>query len=194
MRSSQEKWFGSIVYASNNGKERRKLWQDLEIQSRISKGMPWVIIGDFNVTRKANEHTAGGSFVTEDMQEFNDCLNSIEADDSGSVGFHYTWTRSLKNHNCGILKKLDRILINEEFLTKFPQASGIFLLYIISDHSPAVVRLTNNLVKPSKAFRFMNYVAFKDDFMDTVEKEWAKDIEGYAMFRLVKKLNILKEA
>ncbi|XP_071726744.1 uncharacterized protein [Rutidosis leptorrhynchoides] len=193
LRDKPVSWFGSCVYASNNGRGRRKLWRELEIQSNITKNRPWIIFGDFTVTRRLNEHTAGGSFLTDEMHEFNDCVNKIEVDDIGSSGFHYTWTRSLKNPNCGILKKLDRILINEEFLTQFPQAYGRFLLYVISDHSPAVLGITKSQDAQKKSFRFMNYIAYKDGFRELVNEEWSKNIHGYAMFRVVKKLENLKK-
>ncbi|GKA07339.1 RNA-directed DNA polymerase, eukaryota, reverse transcriptase zinc-binding domain protein, partial [Tanacetum coccineum] len=36
----------------------------------------------------------------------------------------------------GVLKKLDRIMGNEEFIDKFPHAHTVFLPYLILDHSP----------------------------------------------------------
>ncbi|XP_071708116.1 uncharacterized protein [Rutidosis leptorrhynchoides] len=139
-----------------------------------------------------DEHSAGGSFLTEEMNEFNDCVDKLEVDDIGSTAFHYTWTISLRNPKCGVLKKLDRILVSEKFLSTFPQAYGRFLPYLISDHSPAVMGVMNGVNSPKKAFRFMNYVAYKDGFLDTVKEEWQKEIDGYAMFRVVKKLKNLK--
>ncbi|PWA98460.1 RNA-directed DNA polymerase, eukaryota, Reverse transcriptase zinc-binding domain protein [Artemisia annua] len=65
--------FCSFIYASNSGSERRELWKDLNLYSRITKGHPWVIMGDFNVTLKVEEHSMGGSLITQDMQDFIDC-------------------------------------------------------------------------------------------------------------------------
>ncbi|GKC98530.1 RNA-directed DNA polymerase, eukaryota, reverse transcriptase zinc-binding domain protein [Tanacetum coccineum] len=91
------------------GMERRKLWKDLEIQKIITCGMPWVILGDFNVTLKVSEHSNGSANPSSEMSEFQDCVNSIEVEDLHSEGFHYTWTKSLKSPKCGTLKKLDKI-------------------------------------------------------------------------------------
>ncbi|XP_071703954.1 uncharacterized protein [Rutidosis leptorrhynchoides] len=166
-------------------------WKELEIQSCIAKDKPWIIIGDFNVTRKVEEHSAGGSFLSDEMNEFNTCVDKIEVDDIGSSGFHFTWKKSLKNPNCGILKKLDRILVNEGFLSQFPHAYGRFLPYLVPDHSPAILGLTSS---PSykKVFRFMNYVAYKDGFKETVSEQWQKQVDGYSMYKVVKKLKSLK--
>ncbi|XP_071699385.1 uncharacterized protein [Rutidosis leptorrhynchoides] len=192
LRDEPVRWYGTIVYVANSGRERKKLWKELEIQCRVTKDHPWVIIGDFNVTRKIEEHSAGGSYSTEDMQDFNDCLDKVEVDDIGSTGFHYTWTKSLRNPKWGVLKKLDRILINDAFINTFPQAYGIFLPYLISDHSPALLGINKGIKRVKKSFRFMNYTAYKDKFLETVAEDWSKDVQGFAMFRLVKKLNGLK--
>ncbi|GJV55852.1 RNA-directed DNA polymerase, eukaryota, reverse transcriptase zinc-binding domain protein [Tanacetum coccineum] len=75
-----------------------------------------VIIGDFNVTLNVEEHSAGMSHRNIDMQEFHDVVNKLEIKDICTSGFQYTWTKSLKNTNCLILKRLDRIMVNDEFM------------------------------------------------------------------------------
>lgn len=51
-----------MIYASNSGIERRKLWKDLE-QKVVTTGNLWVILGDFNVTLNVNEHSNGVLFL-----------------------------------------------------------------------------------------------------------------------------------
>ncbi|XP_071698715.1 uncharacterized protein [Rutidosis leptorrhynchoides] len=155
------KMYCSFVYASNFGNQRKCLWNDLRIHSRIAANVSWCLMGDFNITRKASEHSSGCSHDTEDMIEFNKCVNDIEVDDIGSSGFHFTWTKSLKNPNCSILRKLDRIMCNETFISTFPQAYGVFLPFLVSDHSPAVLNVPNGISRRKKSFRFMNHVANK---------------------------------
>nr|GFA66454.1 RNA-directed DNA polymerase, eukaryota, reverse transcriptase zinc-binding domain protein [Tanacetum cinerariifolium] len=93
----------------------RKLWRDLEIHKRFASHYPWVLLGDFNVTLDVAEHSAGMANRSQDMQEFFDTTNNLEIDDICNSGFHFTWTKSLKNPKCTVPKKLDRIMINEEF-------------------------------------------------------------------------------
>ncbi|GJT78502.1 RNA-directed DNA polymerase, eukaryota, reverse transcriptase zinc-binding domain protein [Tanacetum coccineum] len=59
--------FYSFVYASNNCKERRILWKDMYLHKRICGNNPWVIMGDMNVTLNLEEHSNGGSVITEEM-------------------------------------------------------------------------------------------------------------------------------
>ncbi|GKG38585.1 RNA-directed DNA polymerase, eukaryota, reverse transcriptase zinc-binding domain protein, partial [Tanacetum coccineum] len=64
--------FLTFVYASNSGLERRILWKDINRHKVITNGHPWAISGDFNVTLKPNEHSAGSSSITNDMMDFRD--------------------------------------------------------------------------------------------------------------------------
>ena len=64
-------------------------------------------MGDFNVTMKTMEHSNGGSMITNDMQDFVDCVNAIEVEDMCSTRVFYTWIKSPSNPQTSILKKLD---------------------------------------------------------------------------------------
>ncbi|GJY45431.1 RNA-directed DNA polymerase, eukaryota, reverse transcriptase zinc-binding domain protein [Tanacetum coccineum] len=78
---SIKKFFYNIIYASNNGIERRSLWKDLEGHKYFVGQQPWVLIGDFNVTLNVEEHSAGMSHRNIDMQEFHDVVNKLEIKD-----------------------------------------------------------------------------------------------------------------
>ncbi|GJW66697.1 RNA-directed DNA polymerase, eukaryota, reverse transcriptase zinc-binding domain protein [Tanacetum coccineum] len=92
-------------------------------------------MGDFNVTLKPEEHSDSKSGINYDMQEFYDTVNGLEVDDLCSSSFHFTWTKSLKNPENSILKKLDRMTINEEFILQYSKANEIFLPFLVSDHT-----------------------------------------------------------
>ncbi|GKD07006.1 RNA-directed DNA polymerase, eukaryota, reverse transcriptase zinc-binding domain protein, partial [Tanacetum coccineum] len=55
----KSKFYCSVIYASNSGVERKKLWRDLE----------------------TGEHSSGSSTLTGDMIDFQECVNNIELDD-----------------------------------------------------------------------------------------------------------------
>ncbi|GKC77153.1 RNA-directed DNA polymerase, eukaryota, reverse transcriptase zinc-binding domain protein, partial [Tanacetum coccineum] len=114
---------------------------------------------------KVSEHSNGGDYPTSKMNEFQDCVNKIEVDDLHSEGFNYTWTKSLKNPKCSTLKKLDRIMVNDDFVDKFQQAHVMFLPYMIFDHSPIVVKMLNGIQKRKGSFRFSNFITDKKRFL-----------------------------
>ncbi|GKC53262.1 RNA-directed DNA polymerase, eukaryota, reverse transcriptase zinc-binding domain protein, partial [Tanacetum coccineum] len=62
-------------------KERRELWNDLQIHKRIVSNQAWIIMGDMNVTLNPNEHSARSSRMTSDMNEFKECVKNIEMED-----------------------------------------------------------------------------------------------------------------
>lgn len=51
LKSSGDFFLGSYVYAFNDARERRALWQEMEMISSTVSGStnPWIIEGDFNV-------------------------------------------------------------------------------------------------------------------------------------------------
>ncbi|GKB67000.1 RNA-directed DNA polymerase, eukaryota, reverse transcriptase zinc-binding domain protein [Tanacetum coccineum] len=165
------KFFCSFIYASNSRRERQELWAILQTHKNIANKRPWILMGDFNVTLKISEHSAKGSCMSGDMIEFNNC-----------------------NPNYSIMKKLDRIMINEEFLQQFQNASRMFLPFVISDHSPAVIIIPEGLKKRRRSFRFVNNIADKEDFADCVRKEWETEINGFHMYKVVQKLKRLKKS
>ncbi|GJZ15926.1 RNA-directed DNA polymerase, eukaryota, reverse transcriptase zinc-binding domain protein [Tanacetum coccineum] len=130
--------------------------------------------------------------MTGDMGEFRDAINSLEIEDLCSTGFHFTWTKSLHNPQNSILKKLDRIMMNDDFLEQYGQAHGIFLPFMVSDHSPSMLIIPKMLAKKKKSFRFANYVADKPDFLNIVRGVWDKKVKGCVMYRVVQKLKLLK--
>ncbi|XP_071695551.1 uncharacterized protein [Rutidosis leptorrhynchoides] len=138
--------------------------------STVANQLPWILMGDFNVTRYITEHNSGCSFVTEDMKQLNDCVNKIEMDDLGSSG----------------------IMCNEAFLARYPQASATFLPYLVSDHSPILV-IPNGVQRKKRAFRFMNHLAGKDEFLNIVAQVWDTQIRSHMMFQVVSKLKLLKK-
>ncbi|GJV27431.1 RNA-directed DNA polymerase, eukaryota, reverse transcriptase zinc-binding domain protein [Tanacetum coccineum] len=192
-----EKVFGNWE-CDNNGEDNSKGcrimvgWNQNKLRKVITNGVPWVILGDFNVTMKMDEQSYGCSRISNDMNEFRECIGDIEVEDILSSGFQFTWTKSLKNPNCKTLKKLDRIMINEIFLEKYSQAHGVFLPYLISDHSPAILRIPNAVNAKKKAFGFSNFVIDKREFLLIVRDVWQVEIEGFIMYQVVKKLKLMK--
>nr|GEY69839.1 hypothetical protein [Tanacetum cinerariifolium] len=147
------KFYCSIVYATNHGKERQSLCVDLGRQRSIIGDPTWVILCDFNVTLSPQEHSVGYS-ISKDMYDFQDCMNLMEVEDLCSSGLHFTCTKSPQNPLACTLKKLDRIMVNKLFLSTFKKAHAIFLPYIISDHSPIVLVMPNSLDRKPKSFRY----------------------------------------
>nr|GEW51424.1 hypothetical protein [Tanacetum cinerariifolium] len=123
------------------------------------------------------------SALTNEMNEFLDSTREIKVEDILSLGFHFTWTKIRGNLKCKTLKKLDRIMINEAFMEHVPTSYGIFLPYLISDHSPDVLKMPNGMEKMRKTLRFSNFVTNKKEFLQIVKKAWEIKIDGHMMYK-----------
>ncbi|GJY03088.1 RNA-directed DNA polymerase, eukaryota, reverse transcriptase zinc-binding domain protein [Tanacetum coccineum] len=91
-------------------------------------------------------------------------------------------------------KRITSAMVNEELILKFPDANALFLPYIVSDHSPVVVRFPFIYEKKKKAFRFANYIANKEDFIPTVAAGWEYEKNGNLSLKVEKCRNELKNA
>nr|GEY40675.1 hypothetical protein [Tanacetum cinerariifolium] len=76
-------------------------------------------MGDFNVALNLEDSISGSSRLNAAMYDFKACVNNIEVMDINSSGLHYTWNQKPKGRG-GILKKLDRIIGNIDFVDSYP--------------------------------------------------------------------------
>lgn len=92
----------------------------------------------------------------------------------------------------GILKKIDRVMCNLEFTSVYPGSHAIFQPYHISDHAPAVLKVYNVSNDKPRPFKFLNFLAYKHEFMKVMEENWNVNVHEHNMFKLVNKMKFLK--
>ncbi|GJW97300.1 hypothetical protein Tco_0179108 [Tanacetum coccineum] len=185
-------WCWDWTSNGNMQAERRVLWRDLGVHKHVVRGFPWILMGDFNVALNMEDTYSGSSSMNSAMYEFKDCVFEIEVMDVTSSGIHYTWTQKPKGGG-GVLRKLDHIMSNEEFIDTFPGAYGWFQPYRISDHSPAVLKIPTLTASKPKPFKFYNFLAFKSNFLELVDSNWTRHVDGHNMFKVMTKLKLLKK-
>ena len=110
-KSNVSFWF-SAVYASNNYMDRRVLWRHLLWCEPLVGQNPWLIMGDFNTTRFSSERSGGNMWNDTAMNDFHECLFSLELADVPFLGPLFTWMNRQAGANV-IARKLDRCLQNE---------------------------------------------------------------------------------
>lgn len=95
---------------------------------------PWIIGEDFNVLLKPEDCSKydGNQACCSVMRSFGDCLNDIGVEDHPYIGPTFTWTTNqVSNFQ---VRKLDRILVNDEWNVEYPCSMVEFKPPGVLDH------------------------------------------------------------
>ncbi|GAV86640.1 LOW QUALITY PROTEIN: Exo_endo_phos domain-containing protein/DUF4283 domain-containing protein/zf-CCHC_4 domain-containing protein, partial [Cephalotus follicularis] len=130
-------FYVSIVYGSCDYREMRNLWENLIHHYSRFSGKPWVILGDFNVSRYPREHSGVRPLLSKSMVEFDQCIRKCEVEDLRKTHL-FSWSNKRSGARA-VAKKIDRAMGNcywfkecSDFQAHFPHPG-------ISDHSPCIL-------------------------------------------------------
>ncbi|KAL9391725.1 hypothetical protein Peur_015645 [Populus x canadensis] len=148
-------------------------------------------MGDFNAIRNQSDRLGGSTTWAGTMDRLDTCIREAKVDDLRYSGMHYTWSNQCPENL--IMRKLDRVLVNEKWNLNFPLSEARFLPSGMSDHSPMVVKVIGNDQNIKKPFRFFDMWMDHDEFMPLVKKVWDQNSGGCPMYQLCCKLRKLKQ-
>lgn len=189
--SSDTEFYGSFVYGFNTSAERRPLWSDLlHIHSLIDQ-RPWCISGDFNTCLGPSE-SSNSSRWNVGMLDFMEFISQSGLSDLRTMGSRYTWWDSSTHHP--VFKRLDRCLVNGEWLCVFPQSQADILPRGLSDHCPVSVCLGYPIERIFRPFQCFNFLTEHPDFLYEVALAWNSHVSGNPWFVLTSKLKVVKAA
>lgn len=185
----------SVVYASNFEAVRKELWNEIcEVSSYCGdRGSPWMVLGDFNQILDPQEHSTSISLnVNSSIRDFRDCLANSDLADLNYRGNLFTWWN--KNVASPVAKKLDRILVNDDWISMFPSSFASFGAPDFSDHASAGVIMNLCGVRQKRSFKFYNFLLQNQDFLPLICLNWFSfNVVGSSMLRLSRKLKLLKK-
>ncbi|XP_035539663.1 uncharacterized protein LOC118344032 [Juglans regia] len=157
-------------------------------------GEPCFFAGDFNVIRSDIERCGGRQRNRVAIDEFNKWIHQGGLLEMNSQGGKFTWC----NGQQGLSRawaKLDRVLLDANFLSLFPTAHCLYLPRTTSDHCPMVIEfLSDPFSYGPPPFRFQQMWVEHPDFMTLVQKVWYESVIGSGLFKLATKLKKLKVA
>lgn len=169
-----EEFIVSAVYAYNTASERRSLWEDMrEMHTDYSYlAIPWILVGDFNVTLASGEHSRMLDYLSDQagMRHFQDVVGACDLTDLAYVGALFTWWNKREGNPVG--KKLDRAMINETWMHRFPQSYAIFDTGGVSDRERCMVSLSDSREEVRRRFKIFNFLAEHEQFIPTVKAVW----------------------
>lgn len=185
----------SFVYASNEQAVRSVLWSEIVTlaSSPTVLGKAWVVLGDFNQILLASDHSSRtDQNMDSAMRAFGNTLSDSSLFDLNFRGCSFTWWN--KRIGNPVAKKIDRILINDEWQALFPLSTGFFGAPEFSDHSPSTITLNSAQPRRKKPFKFYNFLLKNHDFLSLVCNSWfSLNVVGSEMFRVSSKLKELKK-
>ncbi|XP_010506876.1 PREDICTED: uncharacterized protein LOC104783414 [Camelina sativa] len=192
MPNSPKEVVFSFIYAVNCKYRRHQLWDEIEklAMDPTINGKPWVAMGDFNQTLNPSESSAGSTRINKCMVDFRQCLLNVGFSDLSYRGNDFIWWNNQEANP--LAKKLDRILINDNWLMEFPLAYAYFGDPEMSDHCPCCLRL-GAATRTKGPFMVSHFLFQHEEILPRVFEFWNSTfIEGTKMFRFSKKLKLLK--
>lgn len=96
----------------------------------------------------------GGKRITQSLlRDFNACIDRCCLLDMKSIGSRFSWCNQQQGAK-RILARLDRSLINEDWMQSFPASVVEYLNPSISDHSPMLIQTEDAVSGGPKPFEF----------------------------------------
>ncbi|KAL8148453.1 hypothetical protein AgCh_005718 [Apium graveolens] len=159
------------IYGEPDRIRRSETWnliKGLKSQSMV----PWCLIGDMNNVVKQEDKKGGHSYPSWLIQGFRDTLEECELEDVELTGYPYTWERGHGTESW-IEVKLDRALVNKEFVTIFTEVKLTNLELSTLDHSPIFFELAKVVYSVNnKVFTFENAWLREPMCRQIVEEVW----------------------
>ncbi|XP_070032225.1 uncharacterized protein [Nicotiana tomentosiformis] len=151
------------VYGMHTIQDRNRLWEDLKIIMDGVSG-PSLIIGDFNTILSSEDRVQGNSVQEIEVRDFKNFILGTWLDELKTVGRKFTWTN---NH---IHSRIDRILVNAEWIQKWPAMEGIIMNHGFSDHYPLSVANDGTNQEGRRPLKFLNCLESHQDFGEIVKQ------------------------
>lgn len=180
----------TAIYASNSQTKRLSLWHSIQAIAE-STSLPWALIGDFNCCRSIHEKVGGMALSNSQLGDFSNMIFNNGLLDLSSIGHFFTW-HNQQLHN-PIHIKLDRILVNDQWLVSFPKSFYKVDEPYCLDHSPLIL-LNNMDNRKGHRFLFKNYCTNLPDFWNCLIEVFSKPNESSPLSAFIFKLKTLENS
>lgn len=174
------------IYSPCSLEEKLLLWDKLSFIIGQNQASNLCLIGDFNSILHDEERAGlGSSSYLREKREFHMFVVNGRLLDVPLQGRKFTCYHSSKS-------RIDRALINENWVDRWRSTSLRGLKRFVSDHCP-IILCTNEADWGPRPFRFINAWVSHPDFLHVVENSWKEGgIEGWSSFVFKEKLKCLK--
>lgn len=177
------------VYAPSQAKEKEELWECLTHIVNQFGDYCLCLAGDFNSVRVTSERVGkNGSTNRREITLFNNFIQDVNLHDLQIHGRSFTcYTPDEKCKS-----RIDRILVNNNWLSKWSSASLKVLQCTVSDHCPLYFG-TKTMDWGPRPFQFVNAWCYHLNFSSFIEESWKKyNVSRWGSYVVKEKLKCLK--
>ncbi|XP_060210979.1 uncharacterized protein LOC132637995 [Lycium barbarum] len=132
-------------------------------------------MGDYNAVLALEDRVMGNPVVEADIRDFNQFLVDAAMTEMRTVWRDYTWT------NGHVMSRIDRAIVNSDWMQQYPQLEASVLDPYFSDHSPLSTSLApvwNKLKRVKLALKNLNNTAFAGvDTRVKIARQQLKDMQ-----------------
>ncbi|XP_039039734.1 uncharacterized protein LOC120177785 [Hibiscus syriacus] len=156
------------VYASPQAETRKLLWNKIELLDPRDKEA-WILGGDFNAILSYKERRGGSPRGNGTRKDFADFIFDSGLQDVRFLGPKFTWNKG------NLYRRLDRCLINEEWMKQFQESLVLHLERMGFDHRPLILQTRiSESSRRNGPFRFL--AAWNDHplFKEFLANNWDK--------------------
>lgn len=169
-----EQFIYSAIYAFNTAAKMTHLWSDIRETQAVYAHLrlPWILIGDYNVTLSSSEHSRSMDYRSDQisMRAFQEVLTDCSLVDLVYGGALFTLLNQRYEDPIG--QKLDRALVNGNWLRLFPNSLAYFDAGGVSDHARCLIKLSDIHDESRKPFRYFNFLADNEEFIPSIRDSW----------------------
>lgn len=180
-------FYFTLVYCLNEGEKRKVVWDGLKRIRHDIRGA-WLCCGDFNNVVNLNDRL-GSAVTLAEVKGIRSCLRGCKMQEMESI--YKAWSNKQEGDD-RVFSKIDRVFVNEEWEREFQEAVTHFLPESLSVHSPGIIHIDNVRESKPSSFRFFNMWTISEEFGEIVQAGWQKQVQGCGMYKVVKKLKMLK--
>lgn len=183
-KATSREFFFTTIYATNVLANRLRLWDQLR---ELDVQTAWLLGGYFNNIMRLDEREGGSTPQIQEYGPFSKFVEDCGLEDMRSKGHFFTWS------NGTIRSKIDKTLVNVQWIAAYPQVDTIFTAERLCDHTPLCVLLTLELSRRrTTCFRYCNMWSKDSSFLDIVQRAWQKKLSDFLMFQVLQKLKMLR--
>ncbi|CAM8939724.1 unnamed protein product [Rhodiola kirilowii] len=187
---SQKEFRLTLFYGEPAVSNRVNGWALLRRLNEV-RGLPWVVIGDFNEILCSSEVQGGRGRQNWQMENFRSVLNDCNLNDLGFSGYPFTFSNR-RSGDAEVRARLDRAVVSSGWRRLFPEAGVRHVQLHSSDHLLLVLDTEGRCTMyRKKLFRFEAMWLDHGEFSSMMDDFW-NDTDR-CNERWSHKLNLCKE-